>query len=97
MALKYAPCPLADARSDGGHQDRVAALARKARLHAEVEDDVARYPIYAGLRAEYLLHRAPVLLQFVLLPVVKPPGLRLEPGVDLVLGSEALVSTARST
>ena len=60
---------LVDARR---HQDGVAALAGQARLHAEVEDDVAHHAIHARLGAEHLLHRAPLLLQLVLLPVVQP-------------------------
>ena len=36
-----------------------------------------------------------LLLQLVLLPVVQPLGLGLEPGVDLVLGAEALVDVPR--
>ena len=68
---------------------------RQARLHAEVEDDVAHHPIHAGVGAEHVLHRAPLLFQLVLLPVVQPLGLGLEPGIDLVLGAEALVDVAR--
>ena len=45
--------------------------------------------------AEHLLHRAPLLLQLVLLPVVQALGLGLEPGVDLVLGAEPLVDVPR--
>ena len=83
---------LVDARR---HQDGVAALAGQARLHAEIEDDVADHPIHARAGAEHVLHRAPLLLQLVLLPVVQALGLGLEPGVDLVLGAEPLVDVAR--
>ena len=79
----------------GRHQDGVAALAGQARLHAEVENDVADHPIHARARAEHVLHRAPLLLQLVLLPVVQPLGFGLEPGVDLVLRAEPLVDVAR--
>ena len=79
----------------GGHQDGVAALAGQARLDAEVEDDVAHHPLHARAGAEHVLHRAPLLLQLVLLPVVQPLGLGLEPGVDLVLRAEALVDVPR--
>ena len=76
---------LVDARR---HQDGVAAFAGKARLHAEVEDDVAHHAIHAGLGTEHVLHRAPLLLQLVLLPVVQALGLGLEPRIDLVLGAQ---------
>ena len=45
--------------------------------------------------AEHVLHRAPLLSQLLLLPVVQALGLGLEPGVDLVLRPEALVDVAR--
>ena len=45
--------------------------------------------------AEHVLHRAPLLLQLVLLPVVQPLGLGLEPGIDLVLRAEPLVDVPR--
>ena len=83
---------LVDARR---HQDGVAAFAGKARLHAEVEDDVAHHPLHARLRAEHVLHRAPLLLQLVLLPVVQALGLGLEPRIDLVLRAKALVDVPR--
>ena len=79
----------------GRHQDRVAAFAGQPRLYAEIEDDVADHPVHAGARTEHVLHRAPLLLQLVLLPVVQPLGLGVEPGVDLVLGAEPLVDVAR--
>ena len=79
----------------GRHQDGVSALARKARLDAEVENNVAHHPVHPGFRAQHLLHRPPVLLQLVFLPVVQLPRLGLEPGVNLVLGTEPLVDVAR--
>ncbi len=41
------------------------------------------------------MHRAPLPLQFFLLPVVERLGLGFEPGVDLVFGAEPLVDVAR--
>ena len=79
----------------GGHENGVAALAGKTRFDAEVEDDVVHHAIHARLGAEHFLHRAPSLFQLVLLPVVQPPGLGLEPGVDLVVRAKVLVDVPR--
>ena len=79
----------------GGHENGVAALAGKTRFDAEVEDDVVHHPVHARPGAEHFLHRAPLILQLVLLPVVQPPGLGVEPGVDLVFGAKALVDVPR--
>ena len=69
----------------GCHQHGVAAFAGQARLDAEIENDVAHHPLHAGAGTQHLLHRAPLLFQFILLPVVQPLGLRLEPGIHFVL------------
>jgi hypothetical protein len=79
----------------GGHQEGGAACPGQARLDAEVEDDVVHHPLHARAGAEPVLHRAPGRLPLVLLPVVPPRGLGLEPGVDPVFGAEALVDVAR--
>ena len=79
----------------GCHKDRVAAFAGQARLYAEIEDDVADHPVDAGARTEHALHRAPLLPEFIPLPVVQRLGLGVEPSVDLVLGPEPLVDVAR--
>ncbi len=78
----------------GRHQHGVAALAGQSRLDAEIEDDVADDALHARSRTEHVLHRAPLLFQFVLLPVVQPLGLGLEPCVDLVLRAKPLVDVA---
>src|ERR1700730_7023576 len=62
-----------------------------ARLHAEVEDDVAHHPVHAGLSAEHVLHRAPLLFQVVPLPVVESLRFGFKPGINLVLGAEGLI------
>ena len=77
------------------NQDGVAAFAGQAWLHAEVEDDVAHHAVHARAGTEHALHRAPSILQLVFLPVVQPLRLGLEPGVDLVLGAEALIDVPR--
>src|SRR5262249_26146232 len=69
--------------------------AGQARLDAEVEDHVADYSLHARAGAEHLLHRAPVLFELVLLPVVQSPGLGFEPGINPVLGVQALVNVPR--
>ena len=68
---------------------------RQARLHAEVEDDVAHHALHARAGAEHVLHRAPLLAQGGLLPVVQALGLGVEPRIDLVLRAEPLVDVAR--
>ena len=79
----------------GGHQHGVAPLVAQARLHAEVEDDVLHHALHARAGAEHLLHRAPLLAQGGLLPVVQALGLGIEPRIDLVRRAEALVDVPR--
>ena len=72
---------LVDARR---HEDRVAPLVGEARLHAEVEHDVLHHALHARAGAEHVLHRAPLLAQGGLLPLVQALGLGIEPRIDLV-------------
>ena len=83
---------LVDARR---HEHRVAALAGEPRLHAEIEDDVLDHPLHARARTEHLLHRAPLLAQCGLLPVVQALRLGLEPSVHLLRRSQFLRNVAR--
>src|ERR1700730_18235279 len=62
-----------------------------ARLHAEVEDNVAHHSVHAGLSAEHVLHRAPLLFQLVPLPVVESLRFGFKPGINLILRAKALI------
>ena len=78
-----------------GDEQRVAAPALQpvARLH--VEQDVGDDLLQPVPCAQHLAHRAPALLELGLRDVAQPPGLRLEPPIDPVFGSEALIDVAR--
>ena len=69
----------------GRYQDGIAPFAGQAGFGAEVKNNVGHHPVHTGLGAEHVLHRAPLLFQLLLLPVVQPFGLGVKPLVNLVL------------
>ncbi len=79
----------------GRHQHGIAAPVGQTPLGREVEHDVGHHPVHARAGTQHLLHGAPLLLQFVALPVVQALGLGRKPLVDLVCRAQPLVDVAR--
>ena len=82
---------LVDARCD---QNGIASLGGQTGLHGEVKDDIGNDPIHPRSRTQKLLLGSPLLFKFILLPVVQPLGLCVEPLVDLLRCANPLVDVS---